>query len=330
MPEIPVRALQSSGGTLTLGWKFYPYRVPPTTYGYGTSNTVYTPLESYDEDSAQSWFLRSPLAGAPFSISASGVTGDPIPTITPSQIITLSFGDTDFEDVNDNDFTGFFLGDGGLDGSSNYRSATTRWNIIYGWPVMSAIAEVVKTGSGLEFYAVALTRRWPFNLNASNPSAENPIVKFLFDFGDSVQTTEEISTAGSEGGEEYYRGGPVLFDDVPDGEEFQVRIRAMDSLGAVSNWAYVTIAATESDVGFGSIIDRTGTIFSAVKDGDNVQVSRFPAGASSRELRAQILNASNPSYTLDKTTNTHYVSYADRSTGAQMVVKSVDGGRTWQ
>lgn len=325
MPEVPIQAFNFSGGPVAPnGWHFKPRRVQPTSFDFNTGKRSYIPKESYVPEAAASWITRSPHIGPSLPISASGVMGTPEPT-NPSHIITLRFGNTVFEDVNDNDLTGFILGS-----DSYYRTDAGYWQFNYPYPPTCAIAEIVKNPVGsLEFYAVAQSRRYPFNLGSSAPSAENPIIKFLFDFGGETQITTDITLAQTLGGYEYYRGGPVTLTDFPEGD-FLVRIRAMDSFGAVSNWAYVTVVAQETNSRFGSFVDNTNVLYSAVNDGDNVVFSRFKNGMDSREIISTIEGARNPSLDYDRRTNHYTITYEDRETKEQYIAHSTDGGVTWQ
>lgn len=76
-----------------------------------------------------------------------------------------------------------------------------------------------------------------------------------------------------------------------------------------------------------SFLDESGTLYTAVNDGDNVQVARFKTGTASRELLALIPNAKNPSYAYNRQSNRHFVSYEDRSDGAQKLVASDNSGK---
>lgn len=331
MPEIPLRAFRYDGlsGSPT-GWTFYPFRYPQLRYRIGSANMTYSPMETLTVGSAASWFALSGMVTAPFPISASGFLGSPDPVDNPLTFdFTLRFGPTDFDDINDDDLTGIFLGNNGSI-ASNYRNGSIAWRLNYGTPPIAVIAEIVQGDSGMEFYAVASSRRWPMPLTYIVPSAENPIVKFQFDFGGSVLTTTEIVNTGPmiEGSDvEVYRGGPVLLPEFPDGD-FEVRVRAMDSYGAVTNWGLVTVSPHYKR--FGSDTDASGRFFSAVNSASSVVVSSFTEGAGTREMLSDRADARNPSYAIDRVKNVHYMAYENRTNGITTLVMSRDGGVNWQ
>lgn len=320
MPTVPIRSNSGQGNIGSAGWTFVAYRYPSVVFnGARTASSAFTPSNGL------SWQMNHVEQGGLQVVSNAGVSAAPTPTGTPDRIdFNLTFPATDFDDIEDDDKVGFMLGSG-----SQYHNGTRRWAFTYAGPPVSYAAEVVRDELDYEFYAVARSVRWPLSISSFTPSAPNPIVRFQFVFpGDSVQTTTSISLDSAIGGFEYYRGGPVAYT-APDGEPFTVRIRAIDSFGAVSNWAYVTMAgvAGVAKPRFGSILDAAGVLYSAVNDGDNVQIYRFPNGAASRQSLAVIPNAKNPSYAYDKRKNRHFVSYEDRSDGAQKMVYGLNSGR---
>lgn len=78
----------------------------------------------------------------------------------------------------------------------------------------------------------------------------------------------------------------------------------------------------------GTWLDNVGWMFSAVNDGQDVQVSAFPNGAGSRQLLAVIEDAKNPSI-YKNFRNQLFLSYQERGTDITKVVFSLDNGRTF-
>lgn len=110
--------------------------------------------------------------------------------------------------------------------------------------------------------------------------------------------------------------------------EYTVKLRVLDMDGGES--LIVAGEAVAAAGGrFGSFVDATGALYSAVNDGDNVQVSRFRNGVASRELLAVIANAKNPSLTWNPSRNVQLLSYEDTSDGAQKLVVSRISGRAF-
>jgi hypothetical protein len=102
-----------------------------------------------------------------------------------------------------------------------------------------------------------------------------------------------------------------------------------DNDGATDTFGPQQILLKESPARFGSFVDAENhVLFSAVNDGDNVQVSRFPNGAASRELLAVIPDAKNPSLWRSGA-RTITLAYTDRSDGACKLLTSTDDGRTF-
>jgi hypothetical protein len=157
----------------------------------------------------------------------------------------------------------------------------------------------------------------------SSVAVTSPIVNYRFQYTDPDSGDLVIQDSDSPA----LDVGELLASH--EGETLEVYLAVTSEQGCIGEYNG-TITLKEDFVQFGSFIDRTGTLYSAVNEGNNVRVSRFKQGVASRELLALVPNAKNPSLALVSARGTQLLSYEDRSDGAQKLVRSTDGGRTFQ
>jgi len=317
MPTIPVRASRVGFSTTlpAATWGIEAYKLATVRHAGGAPyNVTETPPPA---QTATEWMAVMVADGAPAAMSAGGISVTPNPVMGDPDPLNffIHVPETDFEDVNDETHAGISVSALYHASGSNYRWSGT------GQVGQAGIADAVRSGLEYQIKAVAYSRNWP-----TPGSASNPIVKFLFDFGDEVLTTTSVSYEMTSGNFNYYKSAPVSYT-APDGDGFSVRIRALDSLGLVTNWAYANIGeAPELSARFGSCVDpATGTMFSAVNEGDGVRINRFKDGISSRESLAFIESARASSLFL-KPSRVLVAGVTDRTSGEFVRLVSRDYG----
>lgn len=112
--------------------------------------------------------------------------------------------------------------------------------------------------------------------------------------------------------------------------QLYVSLTVTDNEGLTGSLGVGLILTSAGVCLFGSFVDKAGVLYTAVADGQNVQVARFKTGSGSREPLALIEGAKNPAYDFDTARGTHLLSYESRSDGTHQLLTSRDCGRTFQ
>lgn len=160
-----------------------------------------------------------------------------------------------------------------------------------------------------------------------NDVAGRTVVAWEWEFGDgTTQMLGAVETVTHEYAEEFWN------------TTVHPRARAWDQYGFLmdgllgdfaTGWHQGNVPVGEgvADI-FGSFVDAFGTTYTAVNDGDNVQVSKFRTPTAARELLALVEDAKNPS--LFQHDNGEIVLGITRKSGGDFVrALSTDFGETF-
>lgn len=321
MVSIPVRLTRTSFSGLTPNpdvWYITVFQFAEQLYA-----GAYDPDDPPAPTTPDQWIARSPFTGSPAPlVSPAAPVASPYdvapPTVTGTPLtvdVTLEYPDGETYH--------------GIDFLPEYRKNLTSSHFVWGGlqnlePVVAAVAEITRDGEDYTFAAVARAHQYPLH-----SSETNPITLFEWSFNGTTVTTTDISLEQNSGSSGYfYRAAPVDFT-LSDPENATIKVRATSEYGQVSRWARVVLApipeAEPEEILFGSLIDAAGILYSAVNSAESVQVSRFKAGAGSRELLAVIADAKNASMHKDRRGQIH-ITYTSRSGENAAQIRSLDSG----
>jgi len=157
-----------------------------------------------------------------------------------------------------------------------------------------------------------------FSLNASGVYVLGGTIRAGngFAYNNPVFTTDATVTAKSEDQVE-------VIEDT-----YTTNLVATSQAGCQTDFGNKAVTVEGAQI-FGTFIDAMGVLHTAVNEDDGVRISRFPSGASSRELLALIPDAKGASYKYERATNVHLLSYQSRTTGEHVLTTSRDGGRNF-
>lgn len=120
---------------------------------------------------------------------------------------------------------------------------------------------------------------------------------------------------------------PTASYTYPSDGEYTVKLRVKDNDGIYDEITITVVV--DNPYLFGSMVDATtGVLFTALNEGDNVQVYRFPSGTASREALATITDAKNASLTRGSDA-VITLGYTQRSSGDCVTATSDDDGRSF-